>query len=79
MVFAKHLNYRRIIESILFFFFISKTLKQISKTPVECSRERRECVLPWRGHFFMHYERINFVIKQLKLVKNPNARTKMAM
>ena len=56
MVFAKHLKYRRIIESIilfffLFFFFIYKMLKQINKTPIECSRERRECVLPGRGHF----------------------------
>ena len=44
-------------------------LKQINKTPIECSRERRECVLPARVHFFRHYERINFATKQLKLVK----------
>ena len=74
MVFAKHLKYRRIIESIiLFFFFIYKMLKQINKTPIECSRERRECVLPGRGHIFRHYERINFEKKQLKLAKNPKA------
>ena len=66
MVFAKHLKYRGVIESIiLLFFFISKTLKQINKTPAECSRERRECVLAWTGHFFLHYERINFATKQL--------------
>ena len=70
MVFAKHLKYRGVIESIiLFFFFISKTLKQINKTPGECSRERRECVLAWTGHFFLHYERISFATKQLNLVK----------
>ena len=40
MVFTKHLRYRRIIESITLFFFIYKTLKQINKTPIECSHER---------------------------------------
>ena len=68
MVFAKHLKYRRIIENIRLLFHI-KTLKEINKTPLECSCERRECVLPWRGHFFLHYERINFATKQLKLVR----------
>ena len=79
MVFTKHLKYRKIIESIMLFFFIYKTLKQINKTPIQCSRERRECVLPGRGNFFRHYERINFATKHLKLVKKPNVRTKMAM
>ena len=79
MVFTKHLKYRIIIESIMLFFFIYKTLKQLNKTPIDCLRERRECLLPSRGHFFRHYERINFATKQLKLVKKPNARTKMAM
>ena len=69
MVFAKHLKYGRFIENIMLFFFISKTLKQINKTPVECSRECRECVLPWRVYFFLHYKRINFATKQLKLFK----------
>ena len=78
MVFPKHLKYGRIIESIImfFFFFIYKTLKQINKTPIECSRERCECVLPGRGHIFRHYERINFATKQLKLVKKPNLEQK---
>ena len=78
MVFPKHLKYGRIIESIImfFFFFIYKTLKQINKTPIECSRERCECVLPGRGHIFRHYERINFAKKQLKLVKKPNLEQK---
>ena len=78
MVFTKYLKYRRIIESIMLFIFIYKTFKQINKIPIECSRKRRENVLPGRGHFFRHYEQINFTTKQLKLVKNPNARTKMA-
>ena len=70
MVFAEHLKYRRIIESIiLFFFFICKTLKQINNKPIESSRERRECILPGAEHFFSHYERINSATKQLKLVK----------
>ena len=63
----------------MLFFFIYKTLKQRNKTPIECSRERCECVLPGRGHFFRHYERINFATKQLKPVVKANARTKMAM
>ena len=79
MVFTKHLKYRRIIERIMLFFFIYKTLKQIHKTPIHCSRERREYVLPGRGDFFRHYERINFATKQLKLVRKPSFRTKMAM
>ena len=73
MVFSKHLKYTFIESIILFFFFIYKMLKQINKTPIECSRERRECVLPGRGHIFRHYERINFEKKQLKLAKNPKA------
>ena len=32
-------------------FIIYKTLKEINKTPIECSRKRRECILPGRGHF----------------------------
>ena len=52
------------------FFFFYKTLKQINKTSMQCSREHRECVLPGRGHFFRHYERINFATKQIKLAKN---------
>ena len=70
MVFAKHLNCRWIIESIIVFFsFIYKMLKQINKTLIECSCECCECVLPGRGHIFCRYDRINFVTKQLKHIK----------
>ena len=70
MVFTKHLKCRRIIQSImLFFLFIYKTLKQINKTLIKCSRKRCERVLPGREHFFGHYEWINFGTKQLKLQK----------
>ena len=64
IVFAKHLKYRRIIQR--------KTLKQINKTPIECSRERFEHGLQGRGHFFRHNERINFYDKAAKsILKNP--------
>ena len=51
-------------------------LKQINKTPIESSRERRECVSPGRGNIFRHYERINVATKQLKLVKKPQSSNK---
>ena len=73
MAFTRHLKYRRIIESIVLIFFIYKTLKQINKAPIECSRE---CVLLGRGRFFRHYERTNFATKQLRLVKKPQPSNK---
>ena len=50
-------------------FVVYKTLKQVNNKPIECLLESRECVLPEAGHFFRHYEQINFAKKQLKLVK----------
>ena len=67
MVSGKHLKYRRIIESIILFFHLQDA--QINKTPIECSCEHCECVFPGREYFLWHYERMNFVTKQLKLVK----------
>ena len=63
MVFNKHLKYGKIIESIILFFHLQDA--QTDKTPIECSREHRECVLPAGEHFFHHYERINCATKQL--------------
>ena len=63
MVFNKHLKYGKIIESIILFFHLQDA--QTDKTPIECSRERRDCVLLGRRHFSRHYERINCATKQL--------------
>ena len=63
MVFNKNLKYGKVIQSIMLFFHLQDA--QTDKTPIECSHKRRECVLPGRGHFFRHYERINFATKQL--------------
>ena len=51
MVFNKHLKYGKIIESVMLFFFHLQDA-QTDKTPIECSREHRECVLPAGEHFF---------------------------
>ena len=55
---------------MLFFFFIYKTLKQINKTLIKCSRKRRERVWPGREHFFGHYEWINFGTKHRQCIVN---------
>ena len=40
MLLDKHFKYRRIIESMILFFFIYKTLKQINNKSIECFRAR---------------------------------------